>query len=197
MRLSGWAVPLAIFLAGFSICTVRAQNPEPDKNVSTQNGSAGVHADEADAAQTSDALERKPASADEGTMAPAVVPSKKATLIFKRESSVLGAVTVNDAKVFIAEKQVCALANGKECTVEVEAGKLIVKIDAALSTGEFSKAFDFRPGKAYSFSVSVRTGASLASGFGGLLGMFIDNKVNQDGTGKDNGIFTAKLLEEK
>jgi len=124
------------------------------------------------------------------------VPSPaKAKARFKRGTSLLGGLG-SDAKVFIPGQQVCALGNGAECAVEFEAGKHVVKLDAALSTGKFSRAFEFRPGKTYTFSVSERTAGSLASFFG-VVGMVADNKVNQDERGKDNGAFTASLVEEK
>ena len=115
-------------------------------------------------------------------------------MFFKRESSFLGGLG-SDAKIFIDGNQVCALGNGKECNVEVDAGRRLVKIDAALSVGEFSRAFEFKPGQSRTLAVSERTAQSLAS-FGGVLGLVVDNKINQDEAGKDNGAFTARLLEE-
>jgi hypothetical protein len=129
-----------------------------------------------------------------GTAAPAAVPPGKATVFFKRESSLLG--IANDAKVFIDGNQVCAVASGNDCKVAVEPGKRVVKIDAALSTGEFSRAFEFKPEQTYTFAVSARSGSVLGA-FGGLFGMIADNAINQDETGKDNGVFTAKLVADQ
>ena len=47
-------------------------------------------------------------------------------------------------------------------------GRHVVKLDAALSTGEFWKAYEIKPQKDYTFYVSERTGAALSS-FAGVV----------------------------
>lgn len=168
MHYAAYATQLAILFLALSPCSVFAQSAEPEKTLATSN--------EVKTAGTS-------------------LPAAKGKAMFKRESSLLGGLG-SDAKIFIDGNQVCALGNGKECSIELDSGKHIVKIDAAYSTGEYSKTFDLKPGNTYTFSVSERTAGSLAS-FAGVLGMVADNKINQDEGGKDNGSFTAKVIEEK
>ena len=186
-------VASVILLVGLFNANAFAQSPESEKANATPNEgtSASVAAPPGNASEEPAKALAKPT---EASSAAAVVAPSKATLLFKRESSVIG--IANDAKVFIDGKQVCAVPNGKDCKVDAETGKHLVKIDAALSAGEFSKTFEFKPGKTYTFAVSARTG-SVLSGFGGLFGMIADNAINKDEAGKDNGVFTAKLMGEQ
>lgn len=191
MRFARYVIPFAILVIGLFGSGAYAQNDESEKKSATQNEGTSAPVP---VSPDSNESEKRSATPNEVTST-AAVPSRQATVFFKRESAFLGAA--NDAKVFIDGKQVCAIASGKECKVDVEPGKRIVKIDAALSAGEFSRAFELKPEKTYSFAVSVRSAGVLAGGLGGLFGMIADNNINQSATGKDNGVFTAKLIEEK
>ena len=76
----------------------------------------------------------------------------------------------------------------------MESGKGVVKIDAALSIGEFARASEFKSGRIHTVAAYECTAQSLAS-FGGAFRLVMDNKNNQNETGKDNGAFTATLLD--
>ncbi|MBU3642211.1 hypothetical protein [Polynucleobacter sp. Fuers-14] len=113
------------------------------------------------------------------------------TLVFQRESGMV----VYDAKVFVDGEQYCALASSEECTVMTSAGKHLLKLDARMSTGEYSRSFEFEAHKTYKFAISRRISHDIGALFG-VLGSMVDKSINQDEAGSDNGTFTMELAKD-
>ncbi|QWD87674.1 hypothetical protein AOC06_03665 [Polynucleobacter paludilacus] len=114
--------------------------------------------------------------------------SGNVTLVFQRESSIV----LKDAKIFVDGTQYCALGSGDECTVKTSAGRHILKVDASMTTGEFSKPFTFEDSKTYTFIITRKMSYTVGAVFG-MLGTIVNKAANQDENGSDDGTFTMEL----
>jgi len=117
--------------------------------------------------------------------------SGNVTLVFQRESSIV----LKDAKVFIDGIQYCALGSSEECTVKTSAGKHVLKVDASMTTGEFSKPFNFDDSKTYTFIISRKMSYTVGAVFG-ILGTIANKAANQDDNETDDGTFTMELKKD-
>ena len=146
-------------------------------------------------AQTNSTSERQSQNSEQPAPTEDNLTAKKGvgnvTLVFQRESGMV----VYDAKVFIDGAQYCALASSEECTVMTSAGKHLLKLDARMSTGKYSRSFEFEAHKTYKFAIFRRISHDIGALFG-VLGSMVDKSINQDETGSDNGTFTMELIKD-
>jgi hypothetical protein len=127
-----------------------------------------------------------------------VNPGGDVTLIFNRESKMLG-ITKN-AQVYVDNIKVCVIYNGKSCTINTSSGVHILKVDATSSgaPGVFSKSYQFDSGKTYRFVISPNDAEMVADSSSNPIAFITEPTyyvLNKTSTTSDNGEFTMKLVD--
>jgi hypothetical protein len=124
-----------------------------------------------------------------------VNPGGDVTLIFNRESKMLG-ITKN-AQVYVDNIKVCVIYNGKSCTINTSSGAHVLKVDATASgsLGTFSQSYQFDSGKTYRFVISPNDAEMVADSSSNPIALITAPTyyvLNKTSTTSDNGDFTMK-----
>ena len=127
-----------------------------------------------------------------------VNPGGDVTLIFNRESKMLG-ITKN-AQVYVDNIKVCVIYNGKSCTINTSPGAHVLKVDATFSgsLGVFSQSYKFDSGKTYRFVISPNDAEMVAGSTSNPMALITAPTyyvLNKTSTTSDNGDFTMKPVD--
>ena len=129
---------------------------------------------------------------------PLVNPGGDVTLIFNRENTML--TSIDRARVYIGETDVCVIPNGDSCQVNIPAGRHVLKVFSFTdgNFGTFSHAYQFESGKTYRFLISPNN-LGIAVNFvdpGSIAYLVADTVKHPSKDDSNDGSLTMKLVDE-
>lgn len=116
------------------------------------------------------------------------IPSGQSRIIVSRNNSLL--YLAGAADISLDGKEIASLARGGSVVENIPIGKHTLSVNAPMTFGNYTSAFEAKPGKTYTFEISPNRNKSIAPGI--LLGAFGEAAEAQ--VSENTGYFQIKAV---
>ena len=126
-------------------------------------------------------------SAENASLAQKSLQASNARLKIHRTS-----LYVQPARVKLDGREIADLGSGGSTMLDVSAGPHKIEVDERMHPNKFAMTLNAKPGMLYTLEIAPRAEAAVASVAFGLVGMFAEAAINENG-----GTFQIRVVDEK